>query len=164
RATAQEGRKTVMAPPPQQWDGTTCLTRSNYIALVVFTAAAASPGPAVEPVIAAAGNGQDVQVVPPARLGNFLRVPAGAHFLRHDAGELHRLLHEYLASDAVARQLLWKAVADGRLADIGLLDQLLRLAQDGASRPPRPTLRQLAQQHAHLALRDEEGLRSLIAS
>src|SRR5262245_22555605 len=132
------------------WDGT-CLS-SGYLAFAVFASGAYSPGTTAKPVIAAASNAQETWLVPAARLGDFLRMHATVHVVCHGAGELHRLLHDHLAGDPAARQVLWDFVASSRLSDVGLLDQLLRIADSGHSRPRRLPLPQLAEQHAQLAL------------
>jgi hypothetical protein len=79
---------------------------------------------------------------------------------------MHRVLHDALGhtGDAQAQQILWQLVADGRLSDIGLLVQLLRLAQEGANRPERLSLQQLAQGYTRIALREDDDLRQLIES
>ena len=48
--------------------------------------------------------------------------------------------------------------------DVSLLDQHVRLAEDGCRRPPRPSLQQLAKERAGLALPGEDELRQAIAS
>src|SRR5262249_51000779 len=107
---------------PQVWDGN-CLS-SGGLAFVVFASGTSSPGTPTMPVIAAASNTNSTWVLPSDRLGDFLRVHATAHLVCHDAGELHRLLHDHLAGDRAARQALWGFVAEGRMSDVGLLDQL----------------------------------------
>src|SRR5262249_40392205 len=110
---------------PQLWDGT--YLGPGGLTFAVLANSASSPG-APTAVIAAASNAQGTWVLPSDRLGDFLRMHATVHLVCHGAGELHRLLHDHLAGDPAARQVLWDFVADGRLSDVGLLDQLLRLA------------------------------------
>jgi hypothetical protein len=107
------------------WDGS-CLG-TGYLAIAVFTVNDPSPGSTPAPVVAAASNGADARVVPPARLGSFLSVHAAAQLVCHDAGELHRVLHDHLPGDgdADARQALWEFTRAGRLHDVQLLDQLV---------------------------------------
>jgi hypothetical protein len=88
---------------------------------------------------------------------------AAAHLVCHDAGELHRVVHDHLlaAGDdgARARRALWEFVRVGRLHDVLLLDQLLRLDEHGARRPPRPTFRELAAKYAAVPIADEADIR-----
>jgi predicted outer membrane repeat protein len=118
------------------------------------------------PALAGASDGQTACVVPPNRLGGFLLVHAAAQLVCPNAGELHRVLHAHLgaANDTAAQQALWRFPAEGRLIDLSLLDQLVRLANDGSRRPPRPSLQELARDRAGLVLRDEDELRRAIAS
>jgi hypothetical protein len=156
---------TTIASRP--WDGSHVRAGdAGYTVLALLTTEVASPGTAPTPVIAAASDGRGVWVVPPARLGPFLRAHADANLVCHDAGELHRVLRDHLrgADDPEAQRLLWQFAATGRLSDVGLLDQLDRLAENGASHPRRLSLRQLAQQHADLALRGEDELPRVMES
>jgi hypothetical protein len=149
---------------PPQWDGTRFATPG--IVVEVLTAAAQSGGIVPAPVCAVAGNGQHQCMLAPAQLGRFLRLHADTHLVCTNAGELHRALDGYLggAGDHEAQELLWQFAGAGRLSDVGLLDQLVRLAEDGASHPRRLSLQQLAQQHAGLTLRGEDQLPRLIES
>jgi hypothetical protein len=135
---------------PEMWDGTRL--GGSAVALVVF----AEGGP---PAVAAASNGRSSRVVPPDRLGPFLRVHEGVPLLCHGAGELHRVLHDHLggAADAGARQALWDSVRAGRLYDVRLLDQLARLAERGSSRPRPRTLAELVSQDAPEAAAEGAG-------
>jgi hypothetical protein len=139
----------------QEWAGT-CLG-TGHLAVTLFGTGSTSVSPPPDPVLAVSNGGSTFLVSPP-QLGHFLRTHAGAQFICHDAGELHHALHDCLgtASDPEAQQLLWQVVADGRLHDVGLLDQLVGLARDGAGRPCRRSLQQLVRRDVGAASPGEE--------
>ena len=154
----------MTTPAPPTWDGARLGTA--YLALVVLTRDAPAPGGVPGPVLAGASNGPTACVVPPVHLGRSLGAHAAAQLVCPNAGELHRVLHAHLGAspDPAAQQALWRLVAAGRLVDVSLLGQLVRLAEAGCRRPPRLSLQQLAKDRAGLPLRDEEELRQATAS
>ena len=138
--------------------------RAGYLVLAMLTRSNGASDVAPLPVLAAVGNQQGTWPLQPAQLGQFLRANASAHFVCDNAGGMHHILHHHLgrAGDTTAQQILWNLVADGRLLDTGLLDQLIRLAHAGSRRPPRLTLQQLAQEYASIPLRSQFDLQQLI--
>jgi hypothetical protein len=153
----------MAATAPPQWDGTRL--SDGHVALVVFAAGGPSPGSTPAPVVAAASNGQDARVVAPAQLDHFMRVHSASQLVCDDAGQLYRTVNHHLtaAGDRAVQQGLGQVVAEGRLDDVGLLDQLIRLAGNGPGRLPRQSLPQLAPQFGGISLRDDEMLRALVA-
>jgi len=137
----------------QTWDGSRL--NASFLALEVVPGDT-SPRASTAALTASASDGQGVWLIAERQLGAFLRAHQDAHLVCVSAGELHRRLHDHLSGDAVTRQLLWKFVDDGRLSDVGLLHQLLRLAQAGASHPPRLSLERLASDYTHPALSDKD--------
>ena len=144
----------------QTWDGSRLNT--PFLALEVLPGDAPA-GTATMPVTAAASDSNGVWLIAADQLRAFLAAHSHAHLVCDGAGELHRLLHDHLAGDAVAQRILWKFVADGRLSDVSLLDQLLQLAKAGTSHPPRRSLEGLGLDYAGLALVDDgfAGFRAL---
>src|SRR5437588_1767295 len=86
-----------------------------------------------EPALAVAGAGPEHVIVPAGRLGEFLRAHAACELSAYNAASLHWMLdgHFRRTGDAVALDVLWSFSHDRRLHDIGLLDQLVRLAEEG---------------------------------
>jgi hypothetical protein len=157
-------RATVMTTTPQLWDGT-CLGAGSF-SLVVFAARGLPPPAVPVPVIAAVSDGRAARVVSPAQLGPFLRLHPEVHLACHEVGELHWVLHGHLGrvGDAKAQQVLWRFAAEGRLHDGALLDQLVRLAQQGSQLLRPRTLCELAERYANSALADEAAVQGMIAA
>jgi hypothetical protein len=146
---------------PPLWDGT-CMS-PDYLSVVVLAAGGEAPGTTAVQVIAA-GNGPDVRIVPPEQLGRLIRAHSGARLLCHDVGGLCRAVSHHFAGagDREAQQALRQFVEEGRVYDVGLLDQLVRLAVDGSGRVRCSPLPQLAHQLGGLNLRVEGDLRALV--
>jgi hypothetical protein len=153
----------MTASTPQLWKGTSL--SDDKVALVVFAAGGETAGTAPKQVIAAATNGHNAPVVVPvAQMADFLKVHARAHLVCHDAGQLHLVLSQdpVVAADAGALQALRGFVRDGRLYDVMLLDQLVRLAQPGRDRARARTLPELAAQYARVTLADPARVQAII--
>src|SRR4051794_5836419 len=86
------------------------------IALVVFSDAVTSPDVIPTPSLIVAKNTAGILVIPPQDLGSYVRDNATGHFICHDAGKVHCVLHHHLVSlgDPDAQQVLWNHVAAGR--------------------------------------------------
>ncbi len=124
-----------MTTAHRQWDGHAL--GEGGISLIVLTAGGPAPGAFSTPLLAAAAGDGGAYVVKPADLGRFLLAQAGAHMACHDAGELHLVLDDHfgVTGEAAARDALRRLVRDGRLVDVGLLEQLLLLTRAGYERP-----------------------------
>src|ERR1700683_1623754 len=71
----------------------------------------------------------------PKQIGPFLKVHAEAYLACIDASRLHWAIHHHLrANDQQALPQLWAFSEFGRLYDVCLLDQLVRLAEAGDCR------------------------------
>src|SRR5262249_38090724 len=138
---------------------------SGYLSLVVLAAGGEAPGTTAVPVVTAASNGPDVRIVPPEQLGRLIRAHSGGRLLCHEAGGLHPAGHHHFAraGGREAQPALQQVVVEGRGYDVGLLDQLVRLADNGSRPLPRLLLSQLAREVGGMNLRGEGDLRALIA-
>ncbi len=110
------------------------------------------------PLLGAAGNGIQSFVLQPPQFGPFLRLHPAGHLVCHDAGVLHRTLHDHLknSGDSAAVDTLWRFAREGRLYDVALLHQLIRLAEDGRRRPTPMGLSDLALLYANESLPDAD--------
>jgi len=121
----------------------------------------ASPDAPAAPLLGAAGNGLQSFVLRSPQFGPFLGLHAAVHLVCHDAGVLHRTLHDHLIA---AGDLLWRFAREGRLHDVALLHQLIRLAEIGGRCPPPMGLADLAHQYANEALPDAVRLQASTAA
>jgi hypothetical protein len=140
------------------WDGAP-LSGGGF-SLVVFAAEQAPAATPPAPVLAGVSDGRSSLVLRPEQLGPFLRLHAGAHLACHDAAELHSALRHHLdrAGDAEGVRALWGFARQCRLHDVALLDQQVRLAEDGTAHPERLPLDGLARRHLGVSLRDDGAL------
>jgi hypothetical protein len=126
--------------PARFWDGTP--RGAGALSLVLLSADTGAAGAPPAPVLAGVHDGSAGLLLRPQQLGPFLRLHAGAHLACHDAADLHRVLRRHLTGvgDEGAVEALWGFSRDCRLYDVGLLDQLVQLAEEGPADPsPRPS-------------------------
>jgi hypothetical protein len=111
------------------WDGQ--VLASEEVALALFAPAPSVAPAATTPVgtaLGAAAGGERTVLLPPDRLGAFLKLHAKVTLICVDAAALHWRLHDILANqhDSDAQAALWGFSADARLIDLRLLDLHLR--------------------------------------
>ena len=115
-----------------EWDGSPLGGQVLAVAVLV-----ASVGETSSVILLAAARGETRCLVRPEAIGNFLRVHRQVVVACHDAGRLHWTIFEHLTrtEDRAALELLWGFSRDMRLADVGLLAQLVDLAEGGIESP-----------------------------
>ena len=105
--------------------------------------------------VAAASAGDGHPLIPAARLGEFLRVHRDRRLITHAAGATFWAVADYLEGRGEADALAaWWSIGEGRLHDVQILDQLLRLAR-ADERPASRPLAALAAEYAGLRLPDD---------
>ena len=104
-------------------------------------------------------------IVRPEHLGNFLTVHRDAVIACHDAGRTHWALAARLegTDDRGRLEILWQFSRKMRLHDVGLLDQLLALAQDGIEKGYQ-ALRILAAASKTVLPPDSQELQEILSS
>jgi len=125
-----------------EWDGDRL--SGDCLALTVLTGVSETGG-APGLVAAAASTGDRRFLVRPDRVGGFLLEHREALFVCHEAGHFFWSVAEHLDRDRdrAALEVLWDLPRTGRLHDVVLLDQLLRVAAHGGHPLPR-SLQELA--------------------
>jgi hypothetical protein len=118
-----------------EWDGQRL--SGDRVALAVVCVS--KIGHDAEPVLAAACAAEARCLIRPDQLGEFVRVHRDATLICHNVGATHWAIADHLKRGGEHQALddLWRFSREGKLADVGLLDQLVALAVHGVETPYR---------------------------
>jgi len=141
-----------------EWDGSRLA--GDLLALSVLTGVSETDG--ALGLVAAADSTRDRRVlIRPDQVGGFLLEHREALFVCHEAGPFFWAVAEHLDRDRdrAALEVLWDLPRTGRLHDVRLLDQLVRLAE-GSVRPRAEPLHKLAASRLKVRLSEDGDLRA----
>lgn len=121
-----------------EWDGRQLGSEPLALTLMTSVEGPASGGvPRV--LLAAVAAGAHGYLVRPGRLGELLCVHRDGRMACYEVGPFHEAVREHLLREGeqTALEVLRAFVTDHRLDDVGILDQLIGMGQDGLDRPRR---------------------------